>query len=135
MNQIKWLKDYRVGVKKIDEQHRELFGLVSRLQDILTQGWNSDKIREVFDLLIEGIIMHFSEEEGYMRMYRYNDQLSHVVQHRELVREIERLETQWNMGRLVATPELVDYLHNWLVLHVEGPDKKLGLFLQERGQA
>lgn len=135
MNDIKWLSTYKIGVKKIDEQHQDLFTLVYQLEDGLKQGWNTTKIRELFDLLVEHVIIHFADEEGYMAKFHYPERMAHVVEHRELIRQVEEVENQWNQGKLVVTPELLDYLNQWLVNHIQGPDHQLGLFLHRQGQA
>ena len=134
MNEIKWLSTYKIGVKKIDDQHQDLFVLVNQLRDGLKQGWNTTKIRELFDLLVEHVIIHFADEEAYMTKFHYPERMVHVVDHRDLIRQVEEVESQWNRGKLVVTPELLEYLHHWLVNHIEGPDHQLGLYLHRHGQ-
>jgi hemerythrin len=135
MNDIKWLSAYKIDVKKIDEQHQGLFTLMHQLEDGLKQGWNTEKIRELFDLLVENVIIHFADEEAYMTKFHYPERMVHVVEHRELIRQVEEVERQWNLGKLVVTPELLEYLNHWLVNHIQGPDHQLGLFLHRHGQA
>ena len=84
--------------------------------------------------MVEHGIIHFANEEGYMTKFHYPERMSYVVEHRELIRQVEEVESQWNRGKLVVTPELLAYLNHWLVKHIQGPDHQLGLFLHQQGQ-
>ncbi len=105
MEKIKWSAEYSVGVAKIDEQHQELFNLLNDLQESLTRGWNQEKVREIFDLLEEHTLAHFSEEEKIMTLFNYSDQDNHVLHHRDLIEELDYLKKQWSRGTLKITPE------------------------------
>lgn len=133
MDKMKWSAEYSVGVAKIDEQHQEMFDLLNELQDALGRGWNQDKIREIFDLLEEHTLTHFAEEEKLMSLFNYPHQDSHALQHKDLIEELNYLKGQWARGVLKITPETTAYIQNWLNLHVEGPDQKLGKFLRSQG--
>lgn len=133
MEKMRWSAEYSVGVAKIDEQHQELFDLLNDLQESLTKGWNEEKVREIFDLLEEYTLAHFAEEEKLMTLFNYPDQDNHVLQHKDLVEELAYLKKQWNRGVLRITPDTATYIQNWLNLHVEGPDQKLGKFLRSHG--
>jgi len=98
MDKMKLSAEYSVGVAKIDEQHQELFDLLNDLQDALGRGWNQDKIREIFDLLEEHTLTHFAEEEKLMALFNYPEQDSHVLQHRDLIEELEYLKGPWAPG-------------------------------------
>ena len=61
---FEWTQDYAVGVTQFDDQHKELFRLINKLEATLGSG--RDSLKEVLDGLIAYAAMHFKTEEDLM---------------------------------------------------------------------
>ena len=65
-----WKEEYKVGIDKIDEQHRQLFDKIEQLLEIAKSGdkrSNQQKCMEIIDFLVDYTVFHFNTEEALQR--------------------------------------------------------------------
>ena len=69
-----WKEEYKVGIDKIDEQHRQLFDKIEQLLEIAKSGdkrSNQQKCMEIIDFLVDYTVFHFNTEEALQRERKY----------------------------------------------------------------
>jgi len=133
MNNVQWSAEYSVGIAKIDEEHQDLFGMINELQFLLMRDWNRELVKESFDRFLKKILQHFHDEENYMEVFKYPASAPHQRHHHELILQANIILEKLNTETINFTPEIADYLELWLTHHVQGPDRALGLYLNEMG--
>lgn len=119
-----------VGVVEIDEQHHNLAYLVNRLNEALKHDESAASIMQMFDELLVATAHHFETESRFMRDYHYPELNAHEQEHAHLVNEATHLKAQFSQGReLLALQSIKD----WLLNHIIYSDKRLALYLKQRG--
>jgi len=134
---MQWTEDLSVGVEEIDTQHKELFRRINSLVDAIRKAECKLVIDGVIKFLEEYAIMHFSEEEGYMKRYGYPEYLQHKTQHGIFMKSLSDLKEQAGLPRVqgrsyelsVTTNQMVV---DWIIVHITRVDRKLGEFLKAR---
>lgn len=131
MGVLDWNSKYSVGVNEIDEQHMKLISLLNQLYMKVEQNAFSE-VEGVFKELEDYTHTHFSNEEKYMKEFKYKDMDAHLEQHKffiEKLSEIKR-ESGDNNSKII---EITQFLLEWLVNHIDKVDTKLAPFLKENG--
>lgn len=114
-----WSEAMSVGVPLLDEDHKVLIRLISRLHDTVAAGATPARLAEIFDGLIAYYEFHFAREERILEACGYPDLVVHREQHVGFTRHIHELRQ-----RAVVHPnpaiggDLLDYLKDWLNHHV-----------------
>jgi diguanylate cyclase (GGDEF)-like protein/PAS domain S-box-containing protein/hemerythrin-like metal-binding protein len=127
---IRFESSHLVGVKEIDEQHRNLVYLVNRLNDALQHDEASEVVMQMFDELLVATTHHFDTESRHMKEQHYPEQDKHEAEHAHLVNDVAHFKAQFNQGReLLALQSIKD----WLLGHIVYSDKKLGAYLVQHG--
>ena len=117
-----WNEDFESGLADIDVQHRYIFALIERVNQ-LDDNVNAVELKEVASELGRLAICHFGCEERLMSAYRYPEADRHHLEHERLldvVREFQR-------GGEYHAHHLALFLCNWLVSHTMLEDRKLAL--------
>lgn len=129
---LSWHDDYGVNVQQIDKQHRRLFSIASKLLADVVAGHGQDTVTETLDMLLGYTMYHFTEEEGLLARYGYEEAEGHAARHRKLLAQVgdfaERLHNE-----TVPEAELLEFLHKWIVGHILIEDRKFGPFLNGKG--
>lgn len=76
-----WSADLSVGNAAIDEDHRELIGLINRLHAAMERGRGGLIMNEVLAELIDYVDAHFKREEDYMHKLLYVGFTEHKKEH------------------------------------------------------
>jgi hemerythrin len=132
---IKWTQDLSVGVKKIDNQHKELFKRINKMIYTMTQNNAKHEIMKIIKYLENYVTNHFGMEEEYMSMHEYPGSQSHVAKHKEF-NEIYNDFKKAFEGNKYKTDHLAmktqGWLCGWWVNHIASMDKDLAAFLKTR---
>ncbi|MDP2299758.1 MAG: bacteriohemerythrin, partial [Actinomycetota bacterium] len=83
--------------------------------------------------LIDYTRTHFATEEAYFDRYGYPEADAHKAQHQDFVGRVEDFKRGFDEGRLFLSLDVMDFLGQWLIEHIQGSDKEYGPFLNERG--
>ena len=130
---VTWKEEYSVGIKSIDTDHKKLLQLINRLQtsSIYQTGEAFDK--EALDELIAYTKFHFAREEKMMEENGYPDFDAHKQQHINMTDQVVQKIKEYEDDHEKTIEDLLDYLKNWLINHINGTDKKYSAFLLEKG--
>lgn len=136
---MEWTDDLSVGVEEIDNQHKELFNRINGLVAAVKQHICKYTISDVIRFLEEYIVVHFGEEENYMKKYGYPEYSKHKAQHEkfmqnfsELKKELVKLEGGKKPGSYELSVETNKVVVDWILDHIFKVDKKLGAFLKNK---
>ena len=128
-----WKESLRIGVDKIDEQHREL---VNRINDVLSMGVKSvsaEETQKTIDLLNAYVVKHFSDEQALHKQYQYPKCEWHQEQHKTFLAELQKFEKEYAADGASAkfTIALNNTIVNWIVRHIKHADVEFGKYFKE----
>lgn len=133
MSELTWLKDFNIDVTEIDRQHQQMFELALAVRQSFCGSDALDTVLGQVDALLEFTAAHFAYEEALMAEHDYPEREQHRRQHRKLLDELANIRSALARGwGLKCAPE-IDAADDWVLGHVNGADRKLGRFLNERG--
>lgn len=128
-----WKDDYDTGIAGIDAQHRQLVALLNTLADAMKEGKAKDELAKIIQELAKYAIRHFSLEEKYFREFGYPDSEAHLIEHHEFEDRVHDFTVGFREGRVAMSLEIMTFLGDWLVNHINGSDKAYSPFLASRG--
>ena len=130
MRSLTWSTSHAVFVKEIDDEHKEIFEALCKVQKVLASRGLPPEVRKLTSRLISCIVGHFAHEERLMRAARYASMRWHKKQHDNAARRVQQLVNRLEQGDLQAGLEMVQYLTSWLHDHTRLSDQMLGAFLR-----
>jgi len=133
MLMIQWDTNLSVGIKEIDDQHKQLVSMLNELSDAIQK----DKGKEAYERIIEGLkkytVIHFGTEEQYFDQFGYPEAESHKREHAIFVQRVTDFEKRFREGPFVLPLDMLTFLVNWLRVHIEVVDKRYAPFFHEHG--
>jgi methyl-accepting chemotaxis protein len=130
---MSWSNSLSVNIKQIDDQHKKLVGMVNELHKAMKLKKSTNTIGSILDRLIDYTATHFATEEKLFAQYKYPEEKAHVEIHRKLVAQVLDIQKKFKAGEAMVSMELMSFLKDWLVNHIQGTDKKYSSFLREHG--
>ena len=130
---IIWSDSLSVKVKQFDDQHKKLVDMLNQLFDAMKTGKGSQVLGDILKQLIAYTQTHFAAEERLMKQYGYPDFEAHKKEHNTLVVQVLDLQKQFQEGKAVLTQNVMTFLRDWLSKHIQGDDKKYGIFFNGKG--
>jgi hemerythrin len=132
---IEWKEEYSVGVKLIDDQHKVFVGILNELYESSASDKVKESLTHIMDELVSYAGYHFATEEKYFDEFHYEGKEEHVGLHKNLAAKVyqfkKRMEGGENNQEIIW--ELVDFLEDWLVDHLNTADKKYTKCFNEHG--
>ena len=101
---LEWKPVWDCGHPLIDRQHRDLANLANELIELSTDKDSSEKTTALFNMLIENIIHHFTDEEKIIEQAGYPDLPRHAERHQNLIKKVLRLNN--SLLRAELTPAM-----------------------------
>lgn len=92
---MEWFLDFSIGEPSLDNHHRELFLLTSRLDDAI-QSADMSRLNDIILFLEHYVVDHFSEEETVMRHHDYTGYDLHQSEHDILKFKVGELRKLWD---------------------------------------
>ena len=129
---LKWSMSNAVFLPEIDDEHKEIFAAVSKLQEGLSRCGPLPEICELAKRVAACTVEHFAHEERLMRAARYQSLRWHKQQHDAARRRVRQFVAGIEEGDAGAGPALVEYLTAWLPNHTRLPDRMMGAYLRNR---
>lgn len=129
MRKLSWNEQLNIGVEVVDRAHARLFKIVGKLMDLAEYEANCENAcRESIKFLEEYTMIHFSEEEAYMRSVGYKGYEKHKKLHDEfrdttLVSLKKYLEKSgYSSG---SVQRFISVLVGWLTGHIMMEDQAI----------
>ena len=133
MKEIRWREAFSVGVRELDDQHRELIELLAELARLQREGEGQAHISAALTRLVDYIAEHFAAEESYMVRFSCADLRAHREEHRAFIRKILDFRKDYLEGRETLGEELIAFLMQWLEGHILGTDQGYRECFRENG--
>jgi hemerythrin len=130
---FKWLPDYNVNIKTIDDQHKELVNILNRLFAAVSLREGDKVIAGIMDALVKYTQTHFELEERLMRQAKYKDLESHMEEHRQLMDKLDQICKKYLLEDKPVYFEMLSFLKRWLQGHIMGVDTKYSMALHQSG--
>jgi hemerythrin-like metal-binding protein len=126
-------EDLKVGIAKIDEQHRDLLNRVNTLSETDSQNLVVKEIEKTLDLLGTYVVQHFNDEEEIQKQCNFPKYEWHKEQHTAFISTFQHLKAEFIASGATAIfiMKLVDTLSDWLVNHIKGADVEIGKHYKE----
>ena len=129
-----WNDKLSVGVAVIDADHKKLVGMVNELYDAMQAGHGKEALGKILDGLISYTGMHFAREEKFFAETAYPESVAHKKEHDDLVKQVLDVQAKYKAGGTgTLSLEVMNFLKNWLVKHIQGSDKKYAPHLNAKG--
>ena len=120
---VTWQNSYALGLEEIDEQHKMLFDIMNRIWEGIVRNADATTIGSALEDLERYTVLHFTEEETFMRSIRYPNFDAHVALHRRFVQRVAEEKAKAQSGERISL-ELLHFLRDWLVNHILVEDKR-----------
>jgi hemerythrin len=135
---FEWKQNYSVNVKEIDIQHKEILELMHFIYDSIMSKKSTDILNKALEVLAHHTKAHFLTEEMYFKEFKYEGAAEHIDAHNKLLRDIanfiEKIKQEKERERILEIFfDLIDFLENWLVDHLETLDKKYTKCFNDHG--
>lgn len=129
-----WSDEYETGFPIIDQQHQQMFALVNELSQAMAEGTDQATLKQLLQELLNDTIEHFTLEEDLMKEHDYPYYDQHKQIHDRLTNKVSKVlhRLEANEDPTLVNSELSHFLHQWLVHHIQGQDRKMIQFFRER---
>lgn len=131
---MQWNDKLSVGIAVIDADHKKLVGMVNDLYDAVSAGKGADKMGRILDGLIDYTKSHFAREEAFFAQHGYPESAAHKKEHADLARQVLDVQAKYKAGATsTLSLQVMNFLKDWLLKHIQGSDKKYAPFLNAKG--
>lgn len=128
MSLIEWSPSLATGQMEIDAQHTVLVAILNRLHDAIQRGEAEATTGLILRELVEYTHYHFESEEALMERVPPEVAKAHKANHQKLISQVVEFQQQCERGE-IHPQELLEFLKDWLMLHITGTDKQLAATL------
>ena len=130
---LTWQDKYSVGIKQIDDQHKQLINMINELNDAMLAGKGKDALMPVLTKLANYCVSHFAVEEKLFDTHGYPETADHKDKHNKMTAKVKALIGEVQSGKSTISIEVMNFLKNWLDKHIMETDKKYGPYLNSKG--
>jgi hemerythrin len=127
-----WSNTYSVGVETLDSQHTNLFAIMNGLHDAMRAGQGQQVTGPMLRRLVKYTQTHFAAEEMMMEATGYPGLARHRIQHLALTQKVFELMTQFERSEVTVKFDLLAFLHDWWINHIQHEDKEYGPWMKQR---
>jgi len=129
---MKWNESLSIGVAKIDRQHRKLIGMVQQLENALDGSNTLKEMSRTLKSVVDYTSYHFKDEEDLMAQINFQGYDEHVKQHTKLIKDVRSILFAIRGGKAFTAQDLIKFLTDWVLDHIEKEDKKIGAEIERR---
>jgi hemerythrin len=133
MRELKWQDSYSVGVKKFDEQHQIIICQINKAFELFGSDFQTDQLKPILSELRNYAQVHFQNEEELLKKYKFHDLEGHKREHRLYENKIDDLLRNYDSGDEKVKVDLVEFLADWWMGHIQGCDMEYKRFLNNCG--
>jgi hemerythrin len=129
-----WSSSLDVGIDSINDQHKKLVNMINELHDAIQNGQANEVLGNTLDGLVDYTKTHFSYEEQLFAQTGYADAASHKQEHDKLCATVFDVQAKFKSGSSeMLSDEVMTFLKDWLINHIQGTDKKYAPHLSSNG--
>lgn len=132
MTLVEWDNTLVLGIQQIDEHHQKLIEILNRCYQAVMLHDHRHELEEVVAELLDYTEYHFRTEELLMEELEYAAAPSHAAAHRRFVHSIHNFKDRFDAGESFVAIDVLVFLKDWLVGHIENTDRALANFINDR---
>ena len=121
---LKWNNKYCVEISMIDEQHKKLIGFINKTIYAMEHSDSTEELKEELEEMINFAQEHFETEENYMIEFDYPEYEDHYEEHYDFITKAIAYFGMVVKGDYHKINELIKYLKQWLVNHIQLCDRQ-----------
>jgi len=118
-----WREEYSLGIKVIDDHHKQLVGYIDEMYVSAIQTDSKDKAKEILKKLYEYTVYHFGVEERYFEKFGYEEIAEHKQQHQIFYQKLNDFKKMIDKNH-PSTFQIINFLKEWFKEHILDTDKK-----------
>jgi len=130
---IYWLPEFNTDIEIIDQQHQLLVDLINQLYEAHATGKDQATLLKLINKVGMFAATHFAREEDYFEIYGYPDMDDHLQEHDYFEDMLNQFEDEFKSGKQQLTNNVIMFLSEWLIKHINGSDQAYVTFLRSRG--
>lgn len=128
-NPCEFTDEYLTGIDMIDNEHKRLFEIAERVNEMVkhwSQGDAFDDIMDILNELKDYTEVHFASEEAYMRRINYSGYDAQKRAHDAFISRLQEID----LNLVEEDPRkymesLIEFLLGWLINHILHVDKQI----------
>ena len=119
-----WSKNYSMGIKLIDDQHKGLLDFVNDLFNHSSGKEDEERayFKDVIQVAVSYVKTHFATEEKYMLLTKFDGYAEHKKAHDEFVLTVVQSVKDFESGKRLVLEKFAYFLKDWVLSHVAGMD-------------
>jgi methyl-accepting chemotaxis protein/hemerythrin len=129
---INWSTSFSVNVPSMDREHQRLVEIINELYGAMRKGHGKDAIGSILDGLVDYTRTHFANEERLMKEAGFSGYEEQKRAHAALITQVQEIHGKFKSGTALSQ-EVLSFLKNWLVNHIQGMDKQYGPAINKKG--
>jgi len=130
---ISWKEEYSVGIADLDDDHKKLISLLNQFNTAYDYAMSENYEKQCLEELVSYTKYHFEKEEKLLSENGYEDFEAHKAEHEKMIAQVVKFVELYNEQGHDALDEVVTFLSDWLVNHINGTDKAYSKHLNEKG--
>lgn len=133
MPSIEWSDAFSVNIKELDEDHKELLGIINEFNGAVMAGTVQEIISKIIDDLFDFSETHFAREETLMKEHDFPGYLEHKYKHNGIIEDLFDILKRHRSSENEIESRIAFLLGDWLLNHTSKEDKKVGEYLSRKG--
>lgn len=134
---LRWRNSFSCNIKEIDNQHKRLFEISSKLnilEPICSKIDFEEEILEIIRELKEYSTYHFDYEEKLMQKYHFEGLDRHHEEHVAFVNKVLDFEkVRGNFNSPESIRNITNFITGWITAHILKSDMKYKDFFNQQG--
>jgi hemerythrin-like metal-binding protein len=131
---ISWEAELSVGVKELDDDHKQLMGMLNEIHESAAAGRNDQELSDLVEKMVANTKAHFEHEELLLAKAGYPDAPAHFQEHDWMIAKALSVQAAFRCGSAsTLSAELLSFLRDWLIHHIRDVDKLYGPSLNASG--
>jgi len=129
---ITWTDRLSVGIPTIDSQHKKLVGMINVLHDAQREGQGREALDTIFAGMADYVREHFTFEEKMLAAANYPQLAEHKRLHSEFLTRLTVMQARQQQAvQIGLSLEVMSFLRDWLVKHIEGVDQRYAAHMKQ----
>ncbi len=134
MSLVAWTERMSVGVGQLDDEHKTLIAMANRLFEAAQAGQARSTLGPILEELSAYTRTHFAHEEAILSEFGYPELEHHRREHEQLAQHVADIQRRFQAGAgAMLGLEVMSFLKQWLVKHIQGTDGCYRSFLNDHG--
>ncbi len=129
MPYAQWSDSLSIGVKAIDDQHKQLVQMLNDLCDAFDSPDRENVVATCLSKMKKYSQEHFTDEEQLVKDNNYPEIEAHIKEHEIFIEKVSAYKAA-QIEQYLPFQDMLEFLKSWLVEHITESDQKIAAFLK-----